>query len=372
MTVVLLAGGGTAGHVNPLLAVADRLRDRDPATELIVLGTAEGLESRLVPARGFELVTIPRLPLPRRPSLPALRFPGRLLRTVRRVEGLVADRGVDLVFGVGGYAAAPAYLAARRRRVPLVIHEANSVPGWANRLGARWASRVGIAFRDTPIGGRGAGSVVHVGLPLRPEIERLTVPGARAALRAEAAAAFGLDPDRPVLLVTGGSSGARRINETVLESLDLLLRTGWQVLHASGGFREAIDVERPGYRAVEYLDRMDLAFALADLALGRAGTGSVLELSALGIPAVFVPYPFGNGEQRLNAREAVAAGGAILVEDAECTPAWVEAELVPLLADAPRRTAMAVAIASVGIPDGTARTVALIDAALSGRSALGT
>ena len=366
MTVYLLAGGGTAGHVNPLLAVADRLRERDPGAEVVVLGTAEGLESKLVPARGLELVTIPRLPLPRRPSAAALRFPHRLRGAVRQAERLITERGVDLVFGVGGYAAAPAYLAARRR-VPLVIHEANSIPGWANRLGARMTRHVGIAFRDVPLRGRGGVPARHVGLPLRPEIERLAVPGARAALRAEAATAFGLDPERPVLLVTGGSSGARRINEQLIAGLDDLLGAGWQVLHASGGFREAIGVERPGYRAVAYLDRMDLALALADLALGRAGTGSVLELSALGIPAVFVPYPHGNGEQRLNAREAIDAGGALLVADEAFTPAWLRAELLPLLADPERLAAMGAAIAAVGVPDGTDRTVALIAAALSER-----
>jgi len=371
MTVHLLAGGGTAGHVNPLLAVADRLRERDATTEILILGTAEGLESRLVPQRGYELVTIPRLPMPRRPSAAALRFPDRLWRTVREVERLIDARRVEAVFGVGGYAAAPAYLAARRRRLPLAIHEANSIPGWANRLGARWTPYVGIAFRGTPLKGRGGVPATHVGLPLRPELERLTAPGARAAMRREAAAAFGLDPDRPVLLVTGGSSGARRINEQVVAALDAVLATGWQVLHASGGFRAAIGIERDGYRALEYLDRMDLALALADLALGRAGTGTVLELSALGIPAVFVPYPHGNGEQRRNASEAVAAGGALLVADEAFTAGWLRAELAPLLADPARRAVMASAIASVGVPDGTARTVGLLDAALSQRRARG-
>jgi len=366
MTVHLLAGGGTAGHVNPLLAVADRLRERDPASEILVLGTAEGLESRLVPARGYELLVIPRLPMPRRPSAAALRFPDRLLRTVRDVERRLRERRVGLVFGVGGYAAAPAYLAARRLRLPIVVHEANSLPGWANRLGARWTPHVGVAFRGTPITGRGGVPATHVGLPLRPELERLAAPGARAALRAEAAAAFGLDPARPVLLVTGGSSGARRINDSVLAGLEDVLATGWQVLHASGGFRESIEVDRAGYRSVEYLDRMDLALALADLALGRSGTGSVLELSALGVPAVFVPYPHGNGEQRRNAAEAVAAGGAVLVEDSAFTPDWLRGELVPLLGDRGRVAAMGRAIATTGVPDGTARTVALIDAALRG------
>lgn len=363
MTSYLLAGGGTAGHVNPLLAVADRLRSREPEAEIVILGTAEGLESRLVPERGFELAVIPRLPLPRRPSAAALRFPARFLGAVRSVERLIVDRGVDVVFGVGGYAAAPAYVAARRSRTPHVVHEANSIPGWANRLGARSAARVGVAFRDTPLPG-----ATHVGLPLRPEIERLAAPGARLAARAEALESFGLAHERPVLLVTGGSSGAQRINETVVASIDALLATGWQVLHASGGFREAIELEREGYRPVSYIDRMDLAFAAADLSLGRAGTGTVLETAALGVPAVFVPYAVGNGEQRLNAREAVAAGGAVVIEDAGFTPDAVRSTLVPILEDRGRLAAMATAMAAVGVPDGTARTVALIDAAVASRT----
>ena len=360
MTRYLLAGGGTAGHVNPLLAVADRLRARDAADEVLVLGTAEGLESRLVPDRGYELATIPKLPLPRRPTPAALRFPFALRRVVGEVRRLIVDRGIDAVLGVGGYAAAPAYLAAHREHVPLVVHEANSIPGWANRLGARYAEQVGIAFSGTPLP-----RARHVGLPLRPEIEALAAPGARLAAQRAARESFGIAPDRPVLLVTGGSSGARRINETILAALDEILAGGWDVLHASGGFREAIAVQREGYHPVAYLDRMDLAYAAADLSLGRAGTGTVLETAALGIPAVFVPYAVGNGEQARNAREAVAAGGAVLLDDAAFTPDAVRDVILPLLADRDRLGAMAVAMASVGIPDGTARTVALIDAAVA-------
>ncbi len=360
MTTYLLAGGGTAGHVNPLLAIAERLRSRDPAAEILVLGTKEGLESRLVPARGLELLTIPRLPFPRRPSAAAIRFPFRFQQTVNAVRRILAERRVDLVFGVGGYAAAPAYVAAHRSGVPLAIHEANSIPGWANKLGARYTEQVGVAFRGTPLR-----HAVHVGLPLRREIEDLARPGRRMLARPEARAFFALEPDRPVLLVTGGSSGAKRVNETIVAALDEILAVGWQVLHASGGFRDAIAIERDGYHPVAYLDRMDLAFAAADLSLGRAGTGTVLETAALGIPAVFVPYAVGNGEQARNAREAVEAGGAILIEDAAFTPLAVRETLVPLLSDRARIAGMAAAMVSVGVPDGTDRTVALLDAALA-------
>src|SRR5690606_19136935 len=146
VTVYLMAGGGTAGHVNPLLATADRLREREPDAEVLVLGTAEGLEARLVPARGYELVTIPRLPFPRRPNADALRFPARWKASVERTREIMRERGVDAVVGFGGYAAAPAYTAAHREQLPLVIHEANARPGIANRLGARYTPYVGTVF----------------------------------------------------------------------------------------------------------------------------------------------------------------------------------------------------------------------------------
>jgi UDP-N-acetylglucosamine:LPS N-acetylglucosamine transferase len=128
VTVYLMAGGGTAGHVNPLLATADRLREREPDAEVLVLGTSEGLEARLVPARGYELVTIPRLPFPRRPNADALRFPSRWKASVERTREILRERAVDAVVGFGGYAAAPAYTAAHKEHLPLVIHEANARP----------------------------------------------------------------------------------------------------------------------------------------------------------------------------------------------------------------------------------------------------
>jgi UDP-N-acetylglucosamine--N-acetylmuramyl-(pentapeptide) pyrophosphoryl-undecaprenol N-acetylglucosamine transferase len=197
-------------------------------------------------------------------------------------------------------------------------------------------------------------------MPLRREIEELD----RASRRDEAAALFGLDPARPVLLATGGSLGARRINRTMVESAAALVATGRQVLHVTGAKSDVEDPRLPDYRMVEYADRMDLALAIADAAVSRAGAATVSELAALGIPAVYVPYPVGNGEQRFNAADVVAAGGGILVDDAAFLPEWVERELVPLLADRDRLAAMARAAASVGALDGTDRMVALIDAAL--------
>jgi len=362
MTTYLLAGGGTAGHVNPLLAVADRLRERDPEATVLVLGTAEGLESRLVPARGYELLTIEKVPFPRRPNGAALRFPSRFRRSIADVREMIAARAIDVVVGFGGYVATPAYLAARGAGVPVAIHEANARPGLANRLGARFAARVGVAFPGTPLP-----HAEFVGMPLRREIETLD----RAARRGEAAALFGLDAARPVLLVTGGSLGARRINRTSVDSADVLVGTGWQVLHVTGAKSEVSDPGIADYRMVEYADRMDLALAIADAAVSRAGAATVSELSALGIPAVYVPYPVGNGEQRFNAAGVVEAGGGVLVDDADFLPTWVAREVVPLLADRDRLERMARAAASVGALDGTDRMIALVDGALHADGGVG-
>ena len=351
MTTYLLAGGGTAGHVNPLLAVADRIRDREPDAVILVLGTKEGLEARLVPERGYELLTVAKLPFPRRPGRAALAFPGRFRRAVAATRNYIADRGVDVVVGFGGYASAPAYRAAKSLGIPLAVHEANARPGFANRLGVRTAKAVGIAFHETKLP-----RATWVGMPLRREIEQLD----RAASRAEALKFFGLDAAKPTLLVTGGSTGARSINATVFAGAPRILAAGWQILHIAGAGSELSDSPDAAYRIIKYCDRMDLAIAAADLAVARAGSATVSEFAAVGLPAVFVPYPVGNGEQRFNAMDAVNAGGALLVGDAEFTPAWIEATLVPLLGDQSAIAELSERIATTGTRDGADRMVALV------------
>lgn len=356
MTGYLLAGGGTAGHVNPLLAVADRLRELQPDAAVLVLGTREGLEARLVPQRGYELLTIPKLPFPRRPDAAAWRFPAQWRRVVADVRRMLTQHSIDAVVGFGGYASAPAYRAARRERIPLAIHEANARPGLANRLGSRYTDFVGVAFDGTKIR-----HAKFVGMPLRREIETLD----RGRARPRALSEFGLDPGRPTLLATGGSLGARSINATLLASASDLIDAGYQVLHVQGGRGEFADPGIEHYHLIDYCDRMDLALAVADLAVSRAGAATVSELSALGIPAVYVPYPVGNGEQRFNAAGVVAAGGALMVEDARFTASWVKTALLPLLHDRHRLADMARAAARTGVLDGSDRMVGLISDALT-------
>ena len=336
---VLLAGGGTAGHTSPLLATADALKRLRPDVEITCLGTPRGLENKVVPEAGYPLELIPPVPLPRRPGADLLKVPGRLRAAVRATRAVLDRVRPDVVVGYGGYVSMPLYLAVRKGQVPLVIHEQNTVPGLANKAGARFARRVLVSFPDTPLR-KGE----YVGLPIRPMISRLD----RAARRAEARAFFGLDPDRPTLLVTGGSQGARRLNQAVSGAAGALAKAGVQVLHAQGrhGGADPADTDVP-YVVVEYIDRMDLAFAAADLAMCRAGASSVTEAAAVGLPAVYVPLPIGNGEQRRNAESVVAAGGGILVDDADLTTDWVVGTVPHLAADTDRLAAMGAAAAAV-------------------------
>ncbi|OAB86815.1 UDP-N-acetylglucosamine--N-acetylmuramyl-(pentapeptide) pyrophosphoryl-undecaprenol N-acetylglucosamine transferase [Janibacter melonis] len=355
---VLLAGGGTAGHVSPLLALADCLRRRDPEVAILAVGTEQGLESRLVPARGYELATIPKVPLPRCPSGDLLRLPGAMRRAVTRAGELVESSGADVVVGFGGYVSTPVYLAARRRGVPVVVHEQNARAGVANRVGARMTRHVGITFPQTELA-----HATVTGMPLRREIADLD----RAARRAEGRAHLGLHPDLPTVLVTGGSLGAKRLNDAFAASVGDLGAAGVQVLHVTGRDKDFEPVGAvPGvpYVVVPYLDRMDLAYAAADVAVCRSGANTVCELTAVGLPGLYVPLPIGNGEQRLNATGVVAAGGGTLTEDSEVTPAWVRDVVVPLLGDRERVATMSLAASAVGERDGDELLADLVGRAL--------
>ncbi len=357
---VLLAGGGTAGHTSPLLATADALRRRHPDLEVTALGTARGLETRVVPEAGYPLELIPPVPLPRRPGAELLRTPGRLLGAVRAALEVVDRIQPDVVVGFGGYVSVPAYLAARRRGLPLVVHEGNALPGIANRLGARLTTHVATSFPGTDLP-----HASYVGLPVRRMISTLDRP----ALRSEACAFFGLDPDRPVLLVTGGSQGARRLNQSVAAAAPAFAAAGVQVLHILGPTGEADPDVTPGgpaYVTVPFVSRMDLAYAAATAVLCRAGSNTVTEVSGVGLPAVYVPLPHGNGEQALNARPVVDAGGGLLVSDAALTPEWVRATLPALLTDPDRLAAMSAAASDVIPLDADDRLADMILAARSG------
>ncbi|SEF32445.1 UDP-N-acetylglucosamine-N-acetylmuramylpentapeptide N-acetylglucosamine transferase [Amycolatopsis pretoriensis] len=339
--VVVVAGGGTAGHIEPALALADAVKRLRPDATVVALGTERGLENKLVPARGYELELIPPVPLPRKPTPELLRLPLKVRDSVRKTREVLDRVGADVVVGFGGYVALPAYLAARGR-VPIVVHEANQSPGLANKVGARFARRVAVAVPGTPLP-----KAEVVGIPLRRSITSLD----RAALRAEARAHFGLDPDAPTLLVFGGSQGAQSINAAVSGAAKDLADAGVGVLHAHGPKNTLVVQEfpgRPAYVPVPYLERMDLAYAAADVAICRSGAMTVAEATSVGLPAVFVPLPIGNGEQATNARPAVDAGAALMVADPDLSPAKVAELVVPLVTDADRVAKMGAAAVGMG------------------------
>jgi UDP-N-acetylglucosamine--N-acetylmuramyl-(pentapeptide) pyrophosphoryl-undecaprenol N-acetylglucosamine transferase len=342
---VVLAGGGTAGHIEPALALADALRRADPRIDITCLGTERGLETRLVPLRGYELALIPAVPLPRSMTTELMHVPGRLGAAVSAAARVLDRTHCRVLVGFGGYVATPAYLAARRQHVPIVVHEANARPGLANRIGARFTRHVFTGSPRTRLA-----NATCIGIPLRHEIASLD----RLAVADKARAHFGLRPDLPVLLVTGGSQGARSLNYAVLDAAEWIRAAGIQVLHILGP-RSDLDVRMPAagppYITLPYVDRMDLAYGAADFAICRSGAMTCAELTAVGLPAAYVPLPHGNGEQRLNAVPIEEAGGGLIVADAELSPEWIRDMLLPILLDAELVAAMATAASSIGSRD---------------------
>jgi len=355
---VVLAGGGTAGHIEPMLALADALRRADPRIPITCLGTERGLETRLVPMRGYDLELIPAVPLPRAVDTQLLSVPGRLGSAISETTQVLDEVGAEVVVGFGGYVATPAYLAAKRRGVPIIVHEANARPGLANRIGARLTHRVFTGQPRTRLA-----HATYIGIPIRREIAALD----RLALADKARAHFGLRPDLPVLLVTGGSQGARSLNLAAVAASGWIRSAGVQVLHIIGP-RTDMNVPPPGgetpYVTLPYLDRMDIAYAAADFALCRAGAMTCAELTAVGLPAAYVPLPHGNGEQRLNAAPIADVGGGLIVDDAALTPEWIADTLLPVLLDPELVAAMSRAAAGAGRRDADRRLASEVFAVL--------
>ncbi|MFU8839142.1 MAG: undecaprenyldiphospho-muramoylpentapeptide beta-N-acetylglucosaminyltransferase [Nitriliruptoraceae bacterium] len=356
---ILLAGGGTAGHVFPAVAVARALtRLADDVTPVFV-GVEDRLEARLVPEAGFELVTIDAASIPRRPSPALLAVPAALRRGIRACRELIVSRHAVAAVSFGGYVSFPLNRAAFREQLPTVIHEQNSVPGLTNRVAARWADRIAVTFPGSVPRFRYQERCVVTGNPVRSDVLQLD----RAARRRDARQALGLDPERPTLLVFGGSQGARRINRAVVDAHGRWEGRDLQVLHATGhAGLEAVErdweearsrhPDGPAVRTVGFLDDMAAAYAAADVVICRAGATSIAELTVLGIPSVLVPYPHATADhQRENAAALQRVGGAVLVEDDELDGASLVAAVAPLFDDATAARAMARAARAFGRPD---------------------
>jgi len=297
------------------------------------------------------------VPLPRSVTPQLLTVPGRLAGAVHAAGKILDQVHADILVGFGGYVATPAYLAAKRHSVPIVVHEANPYPGIANRLGALLTTHVFTGHPDTKLR-----NAKYIGLPIRRQIADLD----RFAIGDKARAHFGLRTDLPVLLVFGGSQGARSLNRALGGAISTITGAGVQILHITGPKNQAESYVPDGalapgtgttnagavpYVAVPYVDRMDLAYAAADFALCRAGAMTCAELTAVGLPAAYVPLPIGNGEQRLNALPIVQRGGGLLVEDAELSADWIKTSLLPVLTNIDQVAAMSEAAVALGRRD---------------------
>ncbi|GAB3811152.1 undecaprenyldiphospho-muramoylpentapeptide beta-N-acetylglucosaminyltransferase [Micromonospora zhanjiangensis] len=348
---VVLAGGGTGGHIYPLLAFADCLRRHDPGVRITALGTPKGLENELIPPHGYDLRLIPAYQLPRSVNMNLMRTPDRMWKAARAAGKVIDEVRADVVLGFGGYVSTPAYLAAWRREMPIVIHEVNVPPGVANRLGMKFTKHIAAGFPHQIVQSESMREARVVGVPLRRAISQLDRTANRAAVRAH----FGLRPDLPTLFISGGSQGARSINLAVAGAAKELARAGVQVLHVIGARNEPVSVPSDlpvPYVTLPYLSEMELGYTAADLMLCRGGALTCAEVAAVGLPAVYVPYPHGNQEQKRNAVPVVEAGGGLLVDDAEMTPGWVEQQIIPLIRDPRRLAAMGAAAAAYGRRDG--------------------
>jgi UDP-N-acetylglucosamine--N-acetylmuramyl-(pentapeptide) pyrophosphoryl-undecaprenol N-acetylglucosamine transferase len=314
VTKIFFAGAGTAGHVEPALAVAGWLRENRSDISCHFLGTAGGVENTLVPAADFPLHLITKAPFPRRPNRQFLLWPLRFKRTLDQTRELI--NGADLVIGFGGYVAAPAYLAARRAGIPIISHEANAKMGLANKLAKRCGALMLGAFSSDP--------AARVGIPLRPTIVELANcdPAERAARKSAALRALNLDPAAPTILIFGGSLGSVKFNETIASAQREISRLGFQIIHAVGG-KNQLPQAQAGYLPISYIDDMAAAYAASDLVISRSGAVTVTETGALGIYTLYVPLPIGNGEQAENAKMVSERGGGEIIKNDAFTSAWL-------------------------------------------------
>lgn len=347
---VVLTGGGTGGHIYPALSVAGCLAGE----EILYIGTAEGPEATIVPQAGVPFRTVPSRKLSRKPTPGALLALGVSAWGV--IQGIRLLRGwkPDAVLGTGGYASAAIMFGAALLRIPTMVHEANVVPGRVNRLLARYCTTVGITYaaseRYFP-----AGKTVLTGLPVRPELLRADAEKARST--------YGLRADLPTLLVSGGSGGAKTLNEAVVEALPELGRMGVQVVHQTGkahldSVRQAVREAPPFYQPLAYVDDMPALMAAATLIVCRAGSSTLAEVTALGLPAIAVPYPYAVADhQTFNAKALADAGAAVMVKDAEFSGERLVREVRELLEAPGRLQALREASWSQGKP-GAARHVA--------------
>ncbi len=354
---VLIAGGGTGGHLMPALAIANRLREEHPEWRIVLAGATRGVEATLLPTRDFPYQLLPAEPLYRRQWWKNLRWPFLALRLLREVDRLLDRERPAVVIGTGGYASGPVVWRAARRGIPTAIQEQNAYPGLATRRLARMVREVWLGVPEARAhltGGPGT-TFLDTGNPIVPPAP---------ALRAEALRRFGLDPARRVLLVTGGSQGALAVNEALAAWLDRGGGAGLQIMWATGRATHDRFKARhspPDVQVFDFLDPMADAYAVADLAIGRAGMMTLAELAAWGIPSILIPLPTAAGDhQTPNARVMAESGAAFHLPQSELSGVRLGELVIELLGSPERMASMGAAARGRGRPDAAAQISARI------------
>jgi len=350
---VMIAGGGTGGHISPGIAIADALERSDPGVEVFFMGRRDSIEERLVGRTGRGFVAIPSMGLRRSADIRNIAMPFAVLAGVVGALGALVARRPAVAVGTGGFVSMPPVLAARALRIPVVLQEQNSYPGLATRVLSRWASSVHTSFKETAAYLPRAREIVLSGNPVRSEFE--------ATDRAESRARLGLDPEGAVVLLVGGSRGARRINEAVVSAAGTMAGVGVQLVVQTGTadvdkVRAAVD--EAGVRAIvePFFDDMATAYAASDLVVSRSGATAIAEIEMVGRPSLLVPYPYATeGHQMKNARAVEKEGAAVVVPDDELSGERLADEISELLIDSARLALMAQRARALARPDAAER-----------------
>lgn len=345
---VLISGGGTGGHIFPALSIANALRRRNPDTEIMFVGALGRMEMERVPAAGYDIVGLPVAGFERKRLWRNFGVMIKLMRSMRLAKKVVREFRPDIAIGVGGYASGPTLKAAQKRDVPTLLQEQNSYAGVTNKLLAKKAGAICVAYsgmeRFFP-----ADRIVMTGNPVRADITSCTLT------REQAREALGMDPKRKMVLVVGGSLGARTINESIARSIDAVTEAGAQILWQTGKFYAdecaAIAAGHDNVRATAFISDMATAYRAADLVVARAGAGTISELQLLGLPAVLIPSPMvAEDHQRKNAQALADRDAAVMILDADARE-QLPATVTGLLADDGRRARLAANVAEMALRD---------------------
>ncbi len=358
---VIVTGGGTGGHIYPALAIAQGLKERAKDCEILYVGIRSGMEARLVPDAGFSFQGVSGQGLPRKISWEMLKTAGKSFKALWETKEILRKFKPDLVVGTGGYVSGPVVLTAALFGIPTLLHEQNALPGITNKILARFVKKVLVTFPESVAYFGLSGKIVLVGLPVRPEIGKVS--------REAGTGHFGLKPDRPTLLVTGGSRGARSLNQamvTVLErfgewpEVQVIWATGKETYHETlKALKDRkVQWERPQWRVLEYLKDMPEAYAAADLCVSRAGAASLAELMVAGKASILIPYPLAaENHQEHNAQALVQAGAARLILDGELNGERLWQDVSHLLGERAKLETMARGARKLAQPEALAKIV---------------